>query len=295
MPKEIVLHGQSAGRTLPIEEFKFESMCVNPSICMIAKRGSGKSWLCRSILKHFSNYPGGIIISPTEDMSCFYGDFFPDLFIHQEYESCIIANLLARQKSVIDKCRKYYKMKKKVDPRVFLIMDDCLADGGKWKKDPPMAAIFLNGRHYQIMFILTMQYPLGIGPQMRGNIDYIFVLFDDYYTNQKKIFEHYAGMFPSFDFFRQVFLQITDDYGCMVIVNKGAKKNIFDKIFYYKAEDIKHIDKIGGGQFKKFAEYNFNPKYKELDKQFDITAYGSKQRGPSIAVKKIKKKDDSDD
>ena len=295
MTKEVVLHGQAGGRSLPIQEFKFESFCPDPTICMIAKRGSGKSWVCRSIMKHFQHLPGGIIISPTEDMSCFYGNFFPDLFIHYEYEPSILQNLFSRQTSVIDKCKKYYKQKKKVDPRVFLIMDDCLADGGKWKKDPEIAKMFFNGRHYRIMFILTMQYPLGIGPNLRSNFDYIFVLFDDFFTNQKKLYEHYAGMFPSFDFFRQVFLQVTDDFGCMVIVNRGAKKNLIDKIFYYKADTV-DMDMVGCKQFKKFAEYNFNPNYKELDKKFDITAFGPKSNKPNIAVKKIKhKNNDSDD
>ena len=34
------------------------------SICMIAKRGSGKSWVCRAIIQHLSHIPGGIIIAP---------------------------------------------------------------------------------------------------------------------------------------------------------------------------------------------------------------------------------------
>ena len=86
MPKNINLNGKS----LPMREFKLEWMVENPSICMIAKRGSGKSWVCRSILKHFRNIPGGVIISPTDKMSSFYGDFFPELFIHYEYKTELI-------------------------------------------------------------------------------------------------------------------------------------------------------------------------------------------------------------
>lgn len=56
--KEIRLNGTST----QLREFKLEWMVQNPSICMIAKRGSGKSWVCRSLLKHFRYYPGGAII-----------------------------------------------------------------------------------------------------------------------------------------------------------------------------------------------------------------------------------------
>jgi len=64
------------GNNLPIRKFKLEYMLPNPSIAMIAKRGSGKSWVVRAIIKHFNDIPGGIIISPTDKMSVFYGDFF---------------------------------------------------------------------------------------------------------------------------------------------------------------------------------------------------------------------------
>ena len=64
------------GSKLPINEFKLDMMCKNPSIVMIAKRGSGKSYVCRSILYHFSDIPAGEIIAPTDRMNCFYGDFF---------------------------------------------------------------------------------------------------------------------------------------------------------------------------------------------------------------------------
>ena len=38
-----------AGDKLPIQEFKLSEMCINPSIIMIAKRASGKSWITKFI------------------------------------------------------------------------------------------------------------------------------------------------------------------------------------------------------------------------------------------------------
>lgn len=66
----------SSGKTLQLNEFSLSSLKHNSAICMIAKRGSGKSWVCRSILKHFSYLPGGVIIAPTDKMTHFYGKFF---------------------------------------------------------------------------------------------------------------------------------------------------------------------------------------------------------------------------
>src|SRR5437764_1441288 len=125
----------SGGKIMPIRDFNLEWFCANPSICMIAKRGSGKSWVCRSIIKHFRNLPGGVIIAPTDKMNSFYGKFFPDLYIHYEYSSELLEQILRRQELVIQKCIDNYHKGKKVDPRAFLIMDDCLASKGSWMND----------------------------------------------------------------------------------------------------------------------------------------------------------------
>jgi hypothetical protein len=276
------------GKSLPLREFEFKWFSTNPSICMIAKRRSGKSWLVRAILKYFKHLPGGVIIAPTERMSCFYGNFFPELYIHYEYKSEILESLLYRQNQMVEKCQKRYSEGKRVDPRAFLVMDDSLASKGTWMSDQPILEIFYNGRHYQLLFILTMQFPLGIKPELRCNFDYIFLLNEDFYSNQKRIYEHYAGMFPSFDSFRQVFTQLTTDYGSMVIANNGAKKDIIDKVFYYRANN-EDLSLIGCNQFKEFHQKNFNPNWKNNIERIDTNkVFGTKRGGkPNIVVNKI--------
>ena len=51
---------------MTIKEFKIENMCENPTILIIAKRGSGMSWILRDILRLQHDDPCGIIISPTK-------------------------------------------------------------------------------------------------------------------------------------------------------------------------------------------------------------------------------------
>lgn len=274
--KEGVKEVTYKGTVMPIKEFDFNDFCPNPSICMIAKRASGKSWLVRAILKYFSDLPGGVIISPTEKMNQFYGKFCPDTYIHHEYKSEILERLLDRQNKIIEKCKKKYTEGKCVDPRAFLVMDDCLASKGTWMNDHPILEVFYNGRHYQLLFILTMQFPLGIKPELRCNFDYIFLLAEDFYSNQKRLYDHYAGMFPSFAFFRQIFLQLTEDFGCMVIVNRGHRKNILDKVFYYKA-DKTDLSCLGSSQFLDFHDKNYDKNWKSNDK-FDINKIDTKKK-----------------
>ncbi len=72
----------------------------------------------------------------------------------------------------------------KIDPRGILILDDCLYDNS-WIKDTNIRALFMNGRHYKTMFVITMQYALGITPNLRTNIDYVFILRENLVNNRK--------------------------------------------------------------------------------------------------------------
>lgn len=279
--KEVSLNGKN----LPIRPFKLEWLDENPSICMIAKRNSGKSWVCRDILMHFRHIPGGVIISQTENTKPFYGRFFPNLYIHHAYSSELLEDVFARQEAIIEKCKDRYKKHKKVDPRAFLVMDDCLSSKGTWMNDPPLLRVFYEGRHSQLLYLLSMQFPLGIKPELRSNLDYIFLLADDYYGNQKRLHDHYAGMFPSFESFRQVFQQLTADYGCMVIANKGARQHFLDKVFWYKSNGDMG-KKVGSKQFYDFHYNNYNKDWKKKPKILDIDNFRNAKK-KRIVVNKV--------
>ena len=80
-----------------------------------------------------------------------------------------------------------------------------------------------------------MQFPLGIPPHLRSNIDYIFIFRDNIIKNKQRIYEHYAGMFPSFEIFKTVMDSCTENYECLVINNKI--QILIEDTFWYKAED----------------------------------------------------------
>jgi hypothetical protein len=279
-----------AGDILPIRTFKLKSMdAQHPSIVMIAKRGSGKSVAVKAVLKHFEDIPMGLVISKTDKMSSFYGKFFPDSYIFYEYKSEIIEKILKRQEAIIDKKEEKEKQGKKVDSRAFIVMDDCLSSKGSWVRDQPIAELLFNGRHYHIMYILTMQFPLGITPELRLNFDYVFLLADDTTSNIKRIYDHYAGIFPNLEAFKQAFMQLTANFGCMVIANRGARTNLLDKVFYYKADEYRddEID-IGCEQFKKFHMKNYNKDWKKKSKQIDISQFCTKSKNKkSLIVDKV--------
>jgi hypothetical protein len=229
--------------TLELRKFDMRSIAFSPHeskgpvIVLIGRRDTGKSFIVRDLLYHQQDIPIGTVISGTEAGNSFYSEHVPRLFIHDEYNQSIIENILKRQKQCMKQITKEIEMYKKssIDPRTFVILDDCLYDAG-WTKDKLMRLLFMNGRHWKVMLIITMQYPLGIPPNLRTNIDFVFILREPYINNRKRIYENYAGMFPTFESFCQIMDQCTENYECLVINNNSKSNKLTDQIFWYKAE-----------------------------------------------------------
>ena len=237
---------------IELRKFDINDIKDDKVVVLIGKRETGKSFLCKDILYNHSNIPVGQVISGTEAANEFYSKMVPKLFIHEEYQPAIIQNILKRQRMMLDK----WKANNTIDPRAFLVLDDCLYDNS-WTKDKNVRSLFMNGRHFKILFMITMQYALGIPPNLRTNIDYIFILRENYMSNRKRLYEHYAGMFPNFEMFCQVMDQCTENYECLVIHNNAKSNKLQDQVFWYKAEPHDDV-KLGSRQFWEFGEREKN-------------------------------------
>lgn len=270
--------------SIKLNKFDIGSIPDDATICLCAKRNSGKSWMIRDLMYHKRDFPAGMVLAPTDRMTEFYTKFIPSVFVHYDYKTELLTNLFLRQTYLSDKNKDREKSgKKEIDPRAFLIMDDCLSSKGEWAKDPNIAEIFYNGRHRKIMFLLSMQFPLGLKPELRGNFDYIFLLSEDFISNQKRLYEHYAGMFPSFEIFRKVFTEVTDNFGVMVINNKSRSKLIQDKVFWYKAVNPGSF-MVGGRTFSNYHKRHFDPQWNKKKAPFDVCDYLKKKNRVIVDV-----------
>jgi hypothetical protein len=278
---------------LNLQKFDMASISDDKVVVLIGKRDTGKSFLCKDLLYYHKDIPVGMVISATESANRFYGNMVPSLFIHDEYNDEIIQKLLTRQKKAVERYNEDISMSSGddapvqdrgvVDPRAFLILDDCLYDAS-WTKSKHIRAIFMNGRHYKMMFVITMQYALGIPPNLRTNIDYVFILRENIVSNRKRIYESYAGMFPSFEIFSQVMDQCTENFECLVIYNNAKSNQLEDQVFWYKAEP--HDDfRIGASAFWKYHEQNYNGDHDE--EEFDPAKLNQKRNRTVITVQKM--------
>jgi hypothetical protein len=273
-----------------LELRKFDISCIGPDkVCVfIGKRETGKSFLVKDLLYYHKNLPIGTVISGTEGANKFYSKMVPNLFIHEEYSPLVVANALKRQKLVVKKMTKEIDQygKTNINPSAFLILDDCLYDSS-WTKDSNIRSLFMNGRHYKMLFLITMQYALGVPPSLRTNIDFVFILRENYVSNRRKLYEHYAGMFPTFEIFCQVMDQCTEDFNCLVIHNNAKSNKLEDQVFWYKASHQKDF-RIGAEEYWKHHSNNYNNGYdsEEEDLPFDLAYSNQKKRGTQVNVKK---------
>ena len=210
----------------------------SPMIVLIGKKDTGKSFLVRDILANTQScFPIGTVISGTEVANPFFQDMVPSKLIHDKYTPNIVMNAIKRQMTI--KQRREHEKKARggnsgLDPRAFLILDDCLYDK-TWINEESTRYVFMNGRHIDMVTLITMQYPLGVSPNLRTNIDFVFILRENNISNRKRIYDNYAGMFPTFEMFCQFMDQCTENYECLVIANGVQSNKLEDQVFWYKA------------------------------------------------------------
>tara|TARA_Y100000389_G_scaffold148109_1_gene147135 strand:+ start:6716 stop:7546 length:831 start_codon:yes stop_codon:yes gene_type:complete len=270
---------------LQLKKFNMASIAPDKVVVMIGKRDTGKSFLCKDLLYYHQKIPVGTVISATEAANSFYSTIVPPIFIHGEYNEEIIQRVLTRQERQIHKKRQ--PGGERIDPNTFVILDDCLYDNS-WTKSKYVRSLFMNGRHYKIFFIITMQYAMGIPPNLRTNIDYVFILRENIVQNRRRLYDCYAGMFPTFEVFCAVMDQCTENYECLVINNNAKSNKIEDQVFWYKAEAHSPF-RLGSREAWQYNANNYKGSVmpgNEHDRDWDPNAFKAKTNKPTVNVHK---------
>jgi hypothetical protein len=255
-----------------MRKFNIRSIPADSVVLMIGKRNTGKSWITKEILYNYRDIPFGVAVSPTDHVNPFFSTFMPKGLTVREYRPEIIQQILKRQEKLKKTAGKGY------DKRAFLVLDDCLADAKKWKNSSEINTVVLNGRHYGMLFLLTLQYPRGVGPTIRCNADYIIVTRGYSGKNLKIIFEDFVGCFDNYSTFKKVFDSL-GPYECLVINNLSQSNKIEDKVFWFKAEERTNFRCCSDAYWNKDIS---------MTRPRNISEYsGSKRNQPTIRVNKL--------
>lgn len=190
-------------------------------------KNTGKSTIINDIVATKGHLvPVAQIFSGTEDSNHFYSSKFPPVCVYNKLDMDAIRNFVTRQKIA----KKYLP-----NPWALQIIDDC-TDNPHIFRDPLIQAYYKNGRHWNMVHILSLQYSMDIPPAIRTNIDYTFILRETNLKNRKNLHENYAGCIPNFNMFEQIMDAITQDYTALVINNRIQSNKFEDCVFYYKAK-----------------------------------------------------------
>lgn len=213
---------------------------------------TGKSTLIASIMYHKRNiFPCGMVVSGTEDSNGFYKKIFPNTFIFNKYDEDQLKQFVSRQKIV----KKHLP-----NPWALCLLDDCTDTPGIFNK-PIQQGFFKNGRHWKMLYILSLQYCMDVKPVIRTNIDGTFILREPNLKNRRSLWENYAGVIPDFTQFCDIMDQLTDDYTALYINNATKSNKIEDCLFWYKAKHANIEFKFGAPEIWEFHEARYNKDY----------------------------------
>jgi len=191
---------------------------VNKTICLCARRNSGKSQLLRYIiLKNKKKFSAMFLICPTEKITKFYGDVFKKENVFETYSDNWVEQLMNKMAKAnegkLDKEAKH----------ILLVLDDVCSDSD-FHHSKTFKQIFTKGRHYKITLIITAQYPYHIPPIARVNCDWF--LCGQINTQGLDILcaEFIAGDISKQEFIK-LYYNATSNYGFLLINNNSTKSN----------------------------------------------------------------------
>lgn len=260
-------------------------------LMFIGKRNTGKSWCVRDVMYHYRQVPFAMLMSGTETVNPFYTKgILPELFSYKGFHKDKVENLLDRQSTL---SKKYGSASK--NPwawTTMFVLDDLMGSDRNWVKDKNIQEIFMNGRHYNIFFLATTQYPVAVPPDLRTNIDFVFIFRENNVGIRKKIYEHYAGIFPTFHMFCEVMDELTKDFGCMIIDNTVTSSKLTDVVFWYKSKPRENFrvgcDRYWKAHEKYYMKQNYkgakNKKRSDISKKNALRGGSRKSNAPSFEI-----------
>lgn len=265
-----------------LKRFQPATMQTNRVCLLIGKKGTGKSTLVEEIMWFQQNIPVGTIMSATEEANEAYSQMAPPLFIYKDFDADALEKLINRQK----KMKAMYKQNGNhlpFDHRAFLLMDDCMYNKKNFH-GAMMRELFMNGRHWDLFVLITMQYLMDVTPDIRGNTDYVFALKENIRKNREKLYKEFFGVFPSFQVFDELFLEVTQDYRCLVHDTTVSSTRIEDCVFWYKAKKRPPF-RLGAQWYWDYSAQNAAPAHL-VNKDTDLQLEEMRQRAVRVVYEK---------
>lgn len=218
-------------RRYVLNKFKTTAIKKDRIIFLCGKRGSGKTTGVMDILYRHRDLTMALVMCGTEESAEQYKDYFPDSFIYGHYDEEVLKNTVKLQKRRLFEYRMGRRAKV---PYICILLDDCMFErplSGKFMRN-----LFMNGRHWKILLLITCQYVIDVPAGLRGQIDYAMIFKNNSPQEREKLLNIFGSPFPKDRgaTFNQIMEQCTQNFGCMVIDNTATSSRLEDCVSYLK-------------------------------------------------------------
>lgn len=219
---------------LQIQFWDPKTMPNDATILIVGARHTGKSILTRDIMWHKRSSLDLVIgMNPTEMGSKTLSYFTPPALQFHKFDDAKLTHLLEWQ-------RRCVANKKAM--KIGFVMDDCMAEtnqktGGKRKVmgSGDIVKVFKLGRWLNLFYLNCMQFIKDAPPEIRGNVDLLFVFNTSSGAEREKLWKEYFAMIGNFKDFTRIFESCAKGYDCIVLDRRRALTHPTECIYYYKA------------------------------------------------------------
>jgi len=274
----------SEGGAIKLRKFNLNLIPKNSIVMCIGKRGTGKTTLSADILYALADqFDAGIAFSATEESNKYWEKHIPSTVIHGDFDENIFHNFIQEQRRLNSKLPKPLS--------TFCLLEDCMYSR-VLKKNKDVRALFFNGRHYGIFTLLTMQYAYDLSPELRSQVDFVFILRNNMVADRERLWKGFCGFIPNFPLFNKIMNACTVNYDCLVVNNMSRSNDIQDCLFYYtgRVHDDFKVGKLPMWQYHyKMLKIKEEEEEDIQDNYYDEMSGKFHQYSKSSNVRKLKK------
>jgi len=273
----------SADDRFNFQRFKPKWFAPGSVAVMIGKKGTGKTTVMMDLCYSLRHCPEVTLFQKTYDTNPAFWDVVPGLFSYNVWRTDVVQKIIDRQKKENKKREREGR-----PPRYHTLVIDDLACDETFLKDKLLAELFMNARWLKLNIIITLQYALKLTPDLRDNIDWVFMLKEILPGNRRRLYDHFCGQFDTPKEFYSVFEKMTENRSCMVLNTTGLSNKISDNYFHFKAtpRNFHENPSLPKWQMGSRAYWAFH--YRFFDKHWD-SSQDSEQDSGVLVIEKTSK------
>jgi energy-coupling factor transporter ATP-binding protein EcfA2 len=230
-------------------KFQLQTIPNNTVHVVIGKRDSGKTTLVRSIARRFhqadivlvfcctepgnKNWSGGWCNDTDTGKRIYKKPVVPYTHVFYEYNG-------KQVRDVLDAMMYQEPLPSGQMRRLLLIFDDCSFDRG-FVNDEGLRYALMNGRNAWTDIIIVSQWMLALKPELRSQVDYVWALADNNWSNIRRLHEHWFGIIRDPNDFYKLFKELTEGYSAIVLSNNSKSQDLETLVHWFIADPNQRI------------------------------------------------------